>query len=106
MKLVYGFKVRYVDGVTIAKLHDTVNSPEGVLVAEDTEGRETVRMSLEQVPVAGWPSEFEEWRRLNPPIPSDKLAKWYAPRIVQTVELQLSPDGGKTFSLVPHRYAE
>ncbi len=105
-RLVYGFRVLYVVPLTIKQLSDTVNSPEGVLVAEDLEGRETVRMSLEQVPMGGVPPEFEEWHRLNPPIPGDKLAEWYAPRIVRAVELLLHPDGGKTFSVAPLRFAE
>ena len=70
-KLVYGFRVLYVAPLTIEEMNDTINSPKGVLVAEDSDGRETVRMSLEKVPMGGVPPEFEEWYRLNPPIPSD-----------------------------------
>ena len=103
---VYGFRVLYVAPLTLKEMSDTINSPEGVLVAEDSDGRETVRMSLEQVPMGGVPPEFEKWHRLNPPLQADKLAKWYAPRIVSAVEFLLHPEGGKTFSVVPLRFAE
>ncbi len=106
MKLVYGYRVWYVAGVTIEQLAEVFDRQEGVLVAEDIDGRETIRVSLGRVPVRGVPLEFDEWCYLKPPLRPDDLAWWYAPRIVRAVEFLLHPEGGETFSVVPRRYAE
>lgn len=111
MKLVYGFRVHFFPWVTLANLRKVIDSPDGIVRAEDVEGNHTLQLPLERVPVAapGWgppDAEFEEWYRLSPPTPAERLVHWRAPGIVESVDLLLHPEGDETYNILARSFTE